>query len=84
MDEQDTRASLAAVRAAIVAYDAAFLALAVNGAQSYILDTGQSKQTVTKLDLDMITRTLNSLRSQCAVLNARLNGCGRLRLGPQW
>ena len=84
MNEQDTEASLTAIRAAITAYEAAFLALAVNGAQSYALDTGQNKQTVTKLDLDMISRTLNTLRNQCAILNVRLNGCGRLRLGPQW
>lgn len=69
---------ITAIEALIVAYEAASLALATGGVQSYTLDTGQSKQTVTKLDLGRLQETLDGLYNQRAVLTARLNGGGTI------
>jgi len=66
------------VKAAIVAYEAAILAIATDGAQSYTLDTGQSRQTVNKLDLPALQKTLDGLYNQLSVMEARLSGNGVL------
>jgi len=69
---------ITAVKAAIVAYEAAILAIATDGAQSYTLDTGQSRQTVAKLDLPALQKTLDGLYNQLCVMEARLTGNGVL------
>ena len=59
----------------IVAYEGAVLALADGGAiTSYTLDTGQSRQTVTRSDLNALTAKLDSLYNRYATLCARLEG----------
>lgn len=70
-------------KAQIVAYEDAAAALAA-GVQSYTLDTGQSRQTVTKLDLSAIQRYIESLYNRCATLEARLNGSGTVTARPGW
>jgi len=72
-----------ATKLQIIAYEDAALALA-GGVQSYTLDTGQSRQTVTKLDLIDIQTTIESLYNRCATLEARLNGSGVLIARPAW
>ncbi len=66
------------------AYLAASTALATGGIQSYVLDTGQSRQTVTKLDLEWMQDTINSLLNRCTTLEARLNGGGVVTARPCW
>jgi len=66
----------------IVAYEDALFALG-NGVQSYTLDTGQTRQTVTKLDLSALNKTLDSLYNRCATLEARLTG-GAVIVRPGW
>lgn len=84
MDSTFLQARITAIQAQVVAYESASLALAAGGIQSYKLDTGQSMQWVTKLDLDMIQRTLNSLYNQLQLLEYRLNG-GNTSIGvPGW
>lgn len=58
------------------AYLAASTALATGGIQSYTLDTGQTRQVVTKLDLEWMQDTINSLLNRCTTLEARLTGSG--------
>ena len=74
MDATTLQARIDATVAQIDAYEAAALALGVGGVQSYTLDTGQTRQTVTKLDLDAIQKTLDRLYNRCVTLTARLNG----------
>lgn len=62
--------------ALITVYEDAIDAIGVGGASSYTIDTGQSKQTVTKFDLVKLNDVLASLMNRYAVLNNRLNGCG--------
>lgn len=58
------------------AYLAASTALAAGGIQSYTIDTGQTRQVVTKLDLEWMQDTINSLLNRCTTLEARLTGSG--------
>lgn len=83
MDRTFIQARIDATKLQIVAYEDAALALA-GGVQSYTLDTGQSRQTVTKLDLSAIQKTIESLYNRCATLEARLNGSGTLTARPAW
>jgi hypothetical protein len=64
-----------ATKALIIQYETAIGALA-GGAQSYSLDTGQTRQVVTKADLATMRITLNELENRLATLDARLNGAG--------
>lgn len=84
MDSTFIKARIAATKLQIVAYEDATLALAQNGIQSYKLDTGQTIQNVTKLDLKDLNATIDSLYNRCATLEARLNGSGTIIGTPGW
>jgi hypothetical protein len=83
MDAAFIQERIDATKAQIVAYEDAATALA-SGVQSYTLDTGQSRQTVTKLDMRGIQLTLDQLYNRCATLEARLNGSGTVTARPAW
>jgi hypothetical protein len=76
-------ARIAAKKAAIEAFEAATLALA-GGAQSYSLDTGQTRQVVTKANLSEMRIMISKLESDISTLQQRLNGCGRFQVRPGW
>ena len=62
----------------IVAYEAALLALGTGGVQEYRLDTGQSVQHVTKMDVKDLQNTVDSLYNTLATLEARCSGSGTI------
>lgn len=62
-----------ATKTLIVAYEAAILSLA-GGAQSYTLDTGQTRQTVTRAELGSLRIQLGELENRLATLDARRCG----------
>lgn len=64
---------LAAAKSMVAAYDAAILAL-VAGAQSYQLDTGQTRQLVSKANLASLRAARDGLLNEVATLEARLCG----------
>lgn len=72
---------LAAAKAAVAAYNAAILALAT-GAQSYTLDTGQTKQTVMKADIGSLRVTRDALLNEVATLELRICGNGSTHVIP--
>ena len=76
-------ARIAATETAIEAYEAAELALTTGGAQSYTLDTGQSRQTVTRSNLTEIRKGVESLYNRLATLEARRDGAV-VRVSPLW
>lgn len=84
MDSDFLQARIDAAKLLIVAYEDAALAIGAGGAQSYTLDTGQSRQTVTKLDLSMLNNMIGSLYNRCAMLEARLNGGNTHMARPAW
>ena len=60
----------------IEAYETAILQLSTGAVQSYSLDTGQTRQTVTKQQLSQLQNTLEGLYNLYSTLNARLCGAG--------
>lgn len=74
---------IAATKALIIAYEDAATALS-SGVQSYSLDTGQSKQTVTRSDTKSINETLDGLYNRLATLEARATGGGVMVVRPGW
>lgn len=83
-DYQYLTARIAATEAAIEAYEAAQLAITVGGVQSYTIDTGQSRQTVTRNNVTEIQNALSALENRRATLLARRDGCGVLHARPGW
>ena len=83
MNDTFLRARIVATETAIIAYEAALLALA-NGAQAYTLDTGQTRQQVTKLDLKNLNDVLDSLVNRLENYNQRLNANGNSIGRPGW
>jgi len=75
---------ITATKAQIVLYEDAITAITTNGAQSYLLDTGQSRQSVTKLDLPSLQSGLDSLYNRLSVLQARLDGNNAGIAIPGW
>jgi hypothetical protein len=67
---------ITATKALIVAYQAAVLSLGTGAVQSYQLDTGQTRQLVTKANLGSLRLSLDSLYNLLATLEARLCGAG--------
>ena len=83
MDRAFLQGRIDATKLQIIAYEDAALALA-GGVQSYTFDTGQNRQTVTKLDLTAINATIDSLYNRCGTLQARLTGSGTVTARPAW
>ena len=67
---------IAATKALIVVYEGALTAIVTNGVQRYTLDTGQSRQDVTKIDVPKLNAQLDGLYNRLATQQARLNGSG--------
>jgi len=61
-------------------YEEAIEQLAL-GEQSYTIDTGQSRQTVTRAQLPSLSQTLSMLENRLATLCARRGGGGSVVIG---
>lgn len=83
MDRAFLQGRISSTKQQIVAYELAVEALASGGVQSYTLDTGQTRQTVTKFDLRSLQKTIEMLYNRCATLDARLNG-STVTVVPSW
>lgn len=75
---------IAATKALIDAWEGASLAFATSNTQTYQLDTGQTRQMVTRAQLGSIDLMIKRLYSQLAVLQARRGGCAQFNLRPGW
>jgi hypothetical protein len=67
----------------LAAYDDAITALA-GGAQTYSLDTGQTRQVVTKANLTEMRNMIAHLETEIATLQNRLGGCSTFQVRPGW
>jgi hypothetical protein len=65
----------------ILAYEAAILALS-NGVVQYSLDTGQSRQSVTKHQLGSLRLQLTDLENRLQTLQNQLAGAGTVYVRP--
>lgn len=70
------------VQARIVALQAAALGIESGAIESYTLDTGLTRQTVTKANIGMLERALSSQLNMLATLEARCNGSGVVNVRP--
>ncbi len=70
--------------ALVVIYEDAIEAVLTSGIESYTLDTGQSRQTVTQQDLKKLENALDGLLNRCATLQARISGAGTAIVRPCW
>lgn len=75
---------IAYTKGLIVKVEAAVDALTVQGVLSYTLDTGQTRQTVTKNDVVRLNEMLSSLYNRLATLEARRTGSGVTTVNPSW
>lgn len=68
----------------IIAHEDALIQLG-SGVQSYTLDTGQTRQTVTKADIGTINKTIDSLYNRRDIFRQRAGlSCGVIRVIPKW
>ncbi len=70
--------------ATIILYMDAIDALVSGGVEEYTLDTGQSIQRVTKLDLEKLQVEVDRLMNRCTTLSARINGGNVSIVRPVW
>ncbi len=83
MDSTFLKERIEKTKLQIIAFEDASLALANDGVQSYTLDTGQTTQKVTKLELEWIQKNITALYNRLATLEARLQGSGTIAR-PAW
>ena len=83
MDTTWLQARITATQTQIEAYEAAILAVSSGQTQSWTLDTGQTRETVTKKNVATYEAALDRLYNRLAVLEARLNGAV-LQVRPRW
>jgi hypothetical protein len=81
--EEELEAKVETTKALIEAYETAMLTLA-SGAQSYTLDTGQTRQVVTKVDVGSMRLALDTLYNRLDWLEGQLCGTGAARVLPGW
>jgi len=84
MDNAYLQAQITKIKAQIELYNTAINAIIIGGAESYSLDTGQSIQKVTKLNVASLQKVLDGLYNQLDVFQQRLNGNGSVTVRPQW
>lgn len=83
MDTTTLQNSIANTKLAIEAYENALTALAAGNVQQYTIDTGQTRQTVTRLDLPAVNKALDGLYNRLSMLQQRLSGSGSI-VRPGW
>ncbi len=75
---------IASIKAQIIAYEDASFQLAEGNIQSFTLDTGQSRETVTKLNSEKLQDVIDQLYNRLATFDSRLTGSGTSILRPAW
>ena len=82
MDRTFLQARIDATKLLIVAYEDAVTALVSGQVQEYTLDTGQDRQSVTKINLTQANKALDGLYNRLCTLQARLDGSGATIVRP--
>ncbi len=76
-------ARIAATEALILKYEAAMDAAGTTGIASYTLDTGQNRQTVVRMNVTELSRVIQRLYNQLAMLEKRRFG-NPITVAPIW
>jgi hypothetical protein len=72
------------LKARIAAYILASSELASGAIQSYELESGQTRQKVTKANIDLLEQAISAAMNQLTTLEARLCGSGTIRVIPSF
>lgn len=83
MDQEFIKQRIEKTKLLIATLEDAVTALTSGGVQSYTIDTGQTRQTVTRIDMASINKNIDALYNRLATLEARLNG-GSVISVPAW
>ena len=79
------RERLDSTKELLTAVDAAVLHFATNNAeQEYRLNTGQTDMRVRRADLAQVRAWRERLLVEVEVLEAKVHGCGSIRIRPAW
>lgn len=84
MTPEFIQARINATQALIAAYEEAVLALTTTDIQNYSIDTGQTRQSVTKKDVSRLNEEIDGLYNRLVMLENRLNGGGSTIVRPGW
>lgn len=84
MDNAFLDARIAKTKLLIEAYEDASLAISTDSIEAYMLDTGQTIQRITKLNIELLEKAINGLYNRLATLEARRYGSGVVIGTPQW
>lgn len=84
MDTAFLQERITKTKVAIAAYEDAEAALLGGTMQSYTFDSGQTRQTVTLLNVTELRRAIDALYNRLTTLQARLNGSGVVIVGPRF
>lgn len=77
-------ARIDATKVLIEAYENAALDLVAGNIESYTLDTGQSRQTVTRVNIASLQRVIDSLYNRLVTLEQRAYGGATAMGRPAW
>ncbi len=83
LDSTWLEARIASVKASIEAYEAAMDSIVAGEVQEYTLDTGQTRQRVTKQNLASLQAAIDTLYARLDALCARRYGGGTIAI-PSW
>ncbi len=72
------------LEAQITAYQDAALALAANKIQSFTFDSGQTRETVNKMEVDKLNAVIDSLYNRYVMLCSRCSGSNVIIARPCW
>lgn len=78
------REQVEVIKAKIVAYNGAVASLSAGAIQSYEIESGQTRQKVTRANIADLERVIASLMNQLTTLEARLCGSGVTHYVPSW
>lgn len=81
-DQAYWNARIVVVQEQIIKYEAAIDAIVTGGVETYLLDTGQSRQNVTKLDISRLQTALSHLFNRLVTIEAYNTGSGTITVRP--
>ncbi|MCK5606564.1 hypothetical protein KAR91_31970 [Candidatus Pacearchaeota archaeon] len=84
MDPVFLQARIDKIKELIVAFENAALSISTGEISQYTLDTGQSRQVVTKTNLATLNNHIDALYNRLVTLEARQTGNGSTTTVPGW
>jgi hypothetical protein len=84
MDLETLDEQIAETKAIIKLYNAAIKSIVTDGMQTYTLDSGQTRQVVTKLTLSTLRTSRQGFTNELCTLQARRNGSGSMTGRAAW